>query len=274
MAKRSLIAAAVAVVLGAASGVGWAQRAPDLATLDRGDGISKIGLDVGLSFTDGAYGAALRLEPYGQYVTRMGLGIYGALPITRSFGGDDGPPDEAFGLGSFDLGLLYVVEPTPELSWVFRGGVGLPLASDSVDGATTNFYGVFPRLTDLGLTVPDAFYGRFSVSPLLHLRRVYLRVDLGLDAGSDDADLAHELVRFNVGGGIDLGAVAVGAELVNLYTFDDFGAGEQFLHTGALTLRVMGKSLQPQFAVGIPLDDSTRDVVSVFLTAGIQYVPR
>jgi len=272
--RLSIVFTSLVVVLVAAGSTAHAQRAPDLATLDRGDGITKIGLDLGLSFTDGAYDAALRLEPYGQYVTRIGLGVYGALPLARSFGGPATPPDTAFAVGNFDLGLLYVIEPSRDVSWVFRAGIGFPLASDSVDGAATNSYATFPRLTDLALTVPNAFYARFGVSPLLHLHRVYVRADLGFDAGSDDADLANELVRFNVGGGIDLGVVALGAELVNLWTLDDFGGGERFLHTIAGTIRIMGKSLQPQFAIGVPLDSSARDVVSVFFTAGIQYVPR
>jgi hypothetical protein len=269
-----IIGAALVLVLAIAGGTAHAQRAPDLATLDRGDGISKIGIDFGLSLTDGAYDAALRLEPYGQYVTRIGLGVYGAIPISRSFGGPGAPPDTAFAVGSFDLGLLYVVEPNPELSWVFRAGVGLPLASDSLEGTVTNFYATFPRLTDVALTVPDAFYGRVSVSPLIHLKRVYFRADLGFDAGSDDDDIANELVRFNAGGGIDLGVIALGAELVNLYTLDDFGGGEQFFHTAAATIRIMGESLQPQFAIGMPLDESTREVIGVFVAAGIQYVPK
>ena len=248
-----------------------AQRAPDLATLDRGDGITKIGIDLGLDLIDGPYSAALRIEPFGQYVLKMGLGFYGAFPITRSFGGGgDPPPDDAFGIGNVDLGLLYVIEPSPDISWVLRGGVALPTASDSVDGAATNFYGVFPRLTDVALTTPDAFYLRVGVSPLIHVRRLYLRVDLGADIGSDDADIADELIRFNVGGGIDLGVVALGAELVNLYSID----AEEFTHTIAGTVRIMGDSIQPLIALGTPLDEGARDVVPVFVSVGLQYVPR
>jgi hypothetical protein len=268
------VAALVGVLAGASSA--RAQRAPDLATLDRGDGISKVGIDIGLSLLDGPYTAALRLEPYGQYVTRSGLGVYGALPIARSFGGSAaaGQPHDTFAVGNFDLGLLFVVQATAELSWVFRGGVGFPLASDDADGILTNVVATFPRLTDLSLTVPDAFYVRVGVSPLLHLRRVYFRVDLGADVGSDDADAADELLRFNVGGGIDLGSVALGVELVNLASLDRFSGNERYHHAVAGTIRVMGSSFQPQFALGVPLDASNRDAVNLFVTAGLQYVPR
>jgi hypothetical protein len=248
-----------------------AQRAPDMATLDRGDGITKIGVDLGLDLVDGPYDAVLRIEPFGQYVLRMGLGFYGAFPITRSFGGAGGmQPEDTFAIGNLDLGLLYVFEPSPEISWVFRGGVGLPTASDSADGFATNLFGTYPRLTDLALITPDALYLRVGVSPLIHVRRLYLRVDLGADIGSDDADVADELIRFNVGGGIDLGAVAVGAELVNLYGID----AEEFVHTIAGTIRIMGDSVQPLIAVGTPLDEGPRDAVPVFVSVGLQYVPR
>src|SRR5688500_17768902 len=72
-----------------------AQRAPDTATLDRGDGITKLGLDLGLTLLDDTpYDAALRIEPYGQYVLDSGFGFYGALPISASFGDDDDPPGD------------------------------------------------------------------------------------------------------------------------------------------------------------------------------------
>jgi hypothetical protein len=253
----------------------YAQRAPDLATLDRGDGITKIGADLALSLIDGPYSAGLRFEPYGQYVTRFGLGIYGAFPITRSFGGSDAPgsPDTTFAIGDLDLGALYVIENSPDISWVFRGGIGFPIASDSADGALTNALSTLPRLTDIALTVPDAFYVRLSVSPLIHIRRFYLRADLGIDIGSDDADRANELIRFNAGGGFDFGLIALGVELVNLWTLDDFGADEKFLHTLTGTVRFMGEKLQPFVAVGAPLDSSRRDAVSFYVAAGIQFVP-
>src|SRR5688572_2367480 len=241
-----------------------AQRAPDMATLDRGDGISKFGLDLAFSSIDSPiYDATLRFELYGQYVMESGLGFYGALPISRSFGADDDPvdsPDNATALGNVDLGVLYVLTRSPSLSWVFRGGVALPTSSDDRDGATTNLFSVYPRLTDAALMVPDAFYVRLGVSPLIHVDNIFFRVDFGFDIGSDDNDIADELLRINVGGGIDLGAVALSLELVNLYTLDELDDGDDFVHTLAFTLRFMGEQLQPFLSVGTPIDD-VRDTV-------------
>jgi hypothetical protein len=268
----------IALAFAALAGVttpALAQRAPDLATLDRGDGITKLGLDLGYTVLDDPpYSGALRLEPYGQYVSRSGFGIYGTIPFARSFGGADGPPDpqDAFALGNLELGLLYVVEPNPTISLVFRGGLVAPIGSDSRDGALTNLSAMWPRFTDLALVIPDAWYGRLSFSPLIHVNRLFVRADLGLDIGSDDLSLADELLRLNVGAGYDFGVVALGLELVNLYSLDEFDLGDNIEHTVAATFRFMGEALQPFLSVGTPVDEGLRDGVHVFFAAGIQAV--
>ncbi|MBA3820061.1 MAG: hypothetical protein H0X17_14295 [Deltaproteobacteria bacterium] len=259
-------------VLVVATSQAHAQRAPDMATLDRGDGISKFGIDLGLTALDSPfYSAALRLDIYGQYVTDSGFGFYGSVPISRSFGGADDPtaPQNATAFGNLELGLLFVVTNSPTVSWVFRGGIALPTADDDGDGALTNFFATWPRLTDLALTEPRSLNGRFSFSPLIHLNRTFLRFDLGLDIGSNDDTLADELLRINVGAGYDFGVVALSLELANIAALDDFGEDEAFLHTLAFTVRFMGEQLQPFLSFGVPLDDSIRDQVSFFVAGGL-----
>jgi len=251
-----------------------AQRAPDMATLDRGDGISKLGIDLALTSLDTPfYDAALRFDIYGQYVTRSGLGFYGSLPIARSFGDADPPlPQSATAIGNADLGLLYVLTMSPTFSLVWRGGVALPTADDDGDGIATNFTAVWPRLTDLALAAPDAWYVRLGVSPLIHVDNVFLRFDLGFDIGTDEDDFADELFRFNAGGGIDLGVVALGLELVNVASLDEFDDGDDFVHTLAFTVRFMGEQLQPFLSVGAPLDD-VGEIVDFFVAGGLQVAP-
>jgi hypothetical protein len=267
------VLASTVVTLTAIAAPASAQRAPDFATLDRGDGWRRVGLDLGFTLLsdDAPYSAGLRVELSGQYVLRSGLGFYGALPISRTFGAD-APAEDATGIGNLDAGLLYVVDG-PTLSWVFRGGVALPTASDG-DGTAANFFSSFPRFTDIALAQPDAFYLRAAFSPLIHMDYLYLRADFGIDVGFDtgDGDAANELLRLNLGGGYDFGAVAVGLEWVNLYTLDDFGGGEEHWSSLALNLRFMGKSLQPYVAAGLPLDESLRDAVVFYIASGIQYV--
>lgn len=250
-----------------------AQRAPDLATLDRGDGISKFGMDLAFSSIDTPfYDAALRFELHGQHVTHSGFGIYGAFPISHSFGDAPEPmPQPATSIGNLDVGGLFVITNSPTLSWVFRLGVALPTASDGRDGATTNAFAMWPRLTDAALAVPDAWYVRFGFSPLIHVNRLFLQFDLGFDLGTNDDD-ADELLRVNAGGGIDLGVVALSLELVNLYSFDDFDDDDDWVHTLAFTLRFMGEKWQPFLSLGAPIDDS-RDAIKFFFAGGLTFAP-
>jgi hypothetical protein len=258
----------VAIVMALAA-TAHAQRSPDMATLDRGDGITKIGIDLGLTILEHPpYDEALRLEPYEQYVTTSGLGVYGALPISMSFGGNDNPPplpQDASALGNLDLGLLYVVASNPSWSLVFRGGVALPTASGGVDESATNAYAVFPRLTDVALTNADAWYVRLGFSPLVHANKLFARADLGFDLGIADDD-ADELIRLNAGVGVDVGVVALSLELVNIANLD----ADDWSHSVAFTVRFMGKSLQPFLAVGTPLDEGLRDRVDLFVSGGLQ----
>jgi hypothetical protein len=246
-----------------------------MASLDRGDGITKVGLDAGFTSVDTPfYDSALRLELYGQYVTLSGFGIYGAIPLAHSFGDAPEPmPQPTTALGNLELGGLYVIDrPQSTWSWVFRLGLAVPTASDSADGVPTNFYATWPRLNDLALTVPNAYYLRFGISPLYHANKLFARVDIGIDIGSDDDDNADEIIRFNGGVGYDFGTVALSLELVNLYNLDEFGPDDNFANTTSITARFMLNKFQPFISLGTPLDNS-RDSIPFFLSGGIVVAP-
>ncbi|MEJ7598711.1 MAG: hypothetical protein WKG01_12455 [Kofleriaceae bacterium] len=266
----------VVVAIAAFTQPALAQRSPDTATMDRGDGLTRLGLDLGLALLESPpYDLALRIEPYGQFVSHSGLGFYGALPIAKSFGDGEAPdPEPTLTIGNLELGGLYVTSGDT-LSWVLRGGLALPTAGDSVDAVPTNILASVPRLTDLALAEPDALYVRLAVSPLIHHDKLFLRADLGFDLGIDTGDFndADNYFRFNVGGGVDLGVVALGLELINLLRFDEVDDNEQTFHTLAFTIRFMGERLQPVLAIGTPLDDAPRDQVKLFITFGIQFLP-
>lgn len=273
------IVALIGLLIAALSNQAHAQRSPDTATLDRGDGVSRFGLDFGLTALDqppSPYDAVLRIEPYGQWVSDSGFGIYGAFPISKSLGDDDiePDPDPALTIGNLDLGML-CVSSSASSSWVFRAGVALPTAGDGPDGVPTNRLGAYPRLTDVALAVPDATYLRLGISPLIHTSNIFLRFDLGFDLGIDMEDGGGDppnLLRLNVGGGIDLGVLALGLELVNIARFDDLDDDDDFVHSLAFTIRFMGEALQPVIAVGIPLDERLRDEAQFFASLGIQVV--
>lgn len=260
----------ILLLLFVGSSTAYAQRAPDLATLDRGDGITKLGFDLGFSSLEKPpYSAALRFELWGQYLTNSGIGFYGALPISRSFGGE-GPPlpdaDNATSISDLDLGLLYVTSGE-SLSWVFRGGVALPTATDGLAPGLTRYYATGPRLTDLAL-VSDQWYVRLAISPLIHVDRLFLRADIGFDINADEDN--YHFLRLNVGGGIDLDVVALSLELVNSAAFGDFTGEEDFFHSLALTTRFMGEQLQPFLSIGLPIDDYRRDVIKLWIAGGLQ----
>ena len=255
-----------------------AQRAPDMATLDRGDGISRIGLDFGAAFVDDGADddgvAALRFDLFGQFVSNIGFGVYGDLPFARSV--SDAEDETA--IGNFELGGLYVIE-TPTLSLVFRGGLALPTADDDAAGFLTNYFASWTRLTDITQAIPNVTYMRLGFSPLYHWNRLFLRADVGVDLAVAEGDEATGLepdtiFRINVGGGIDFGSVALMAELVNLATtedFDDFSEDdEDFIHTFAATARFMGPMVQPYVTFGMPVDTYGLDTIDFFLGAGLQ----
>jgi hypothetical protein len=278
IAFRVLFGLCVSGALTAATGSSArAQRMPDMATLDRGDGISRIGLDFGAAFVDDSASnadAVMRFDLFGQLVTHRGAGIYASLPFARSV--TDG--DDETATGNFDVGGLYVIE-SPTLSLVFRAGVALPTADEDLGGFTTNFLASWTRLTDIAQAIPNMTYLRLGFSPLFHANRLFLRADIGADFGIDEGDEAtglepNTLVHINFGGGIDFGSVALMAEVVNLATTEDFdevdSADEDFIHTFAATARFMGRSVQPYLTFGTPIDNFGRDEIDFFLGAGLQ----
>ena len=270
------LALVVTVVVMAFVSPAAAQRSPDTSTMDRGDGLTRLGIDFGLSFLESPpYDMTLRVEPYGQYVSRSGLGFYGVLPITKSFGDGEAPdPEPTLTIGNLELGGLFVTSGE-RLSWVLRGGIALPTAGDDRDAIPTNFLSSVARITDFALAEPDAVYVRLAASPLVHADSLFLRLDIGFDLGIDTGDSFEtpHYFRLNAGGGVDLGVVALGLELCNLLRFDDVDDNEQLFHTLAFTIRFMGERLQPVLAIGAPIDEALRDQVKLFVTLGIQFLP-
>ena len=257
-------------VLLARAATAHAQRAPTMATLDRGDGVSKVGLQVGLTVLESPpYDAALRLEPYAQLFLPGGLGFYGALPLSGSFGGGDNIqplPRNAAALGNLDLGLLDVIAASPHVSFILRGGLALPTAARSSDGIATSTCAIAPRLTDRALTIPDAWYLRLAVSSLIRSRNLFFRADLGIDRGLGDDD--DDVLRVNLGLGIDLDPLAFSLELATVgYPVRE---GDPFSSGLALTTDFAGELLQPFISIGTPLYGQLDAQVALFFAGGLQ----
>lgn len=274
--RHAIIAAAVLAALAAPAA---AQRMPDFATLDRGDGYSKLGLDLAwVKLEPPPYDSVFHLELHGQYVLESGLGFYGALPLAKSFG--DGPDEgEANGdtaLGDLDVGGLYVISGL-DLSFVFRLGLVVPTATEDAGDFATNIRGAQFRITDIAMVNPDAWYARLAFSPLIHVSSVFLRADLGVDIPFAEDDFrADPIGRLNIGGGVDFGIAALMLELATIADIDDDDddeiGDEDLFTTGAITARFMGETLQPFLSVGMPIDEAVRDQVDFFIAGGIQGV--
>jgi hypothetical protein len=248
--------------------------APTPMTMDRQDGSSMFGLQLGFGFFDEPPGVdimALGAQVYGQYVSPGGLGGYGILPFNY-VSVDSGPDEDSEGaVGDIELGLLYAV-PTRQVEWVFHGGVALPTASDDPDGQTANLLGSFMRFTDIVLAYPETTSLRLGVSPIMRSGQLVLRADIGLDvpvAGPGD-DEPDPILRLNIGGGVDTGSFALLGELVNSHSTDEANNDNDWVNLLTITGRFRTGSVQPGVAIGFPLDEELNDLLDFFIAVGIQ----
>jgi hypothetical protein len=260
------------------------QDGPTFATMDRQDGTSFVGLQ--LAYTPLAQTAgrdpdvqgltAVRLDLYGQYVLRSGLGFYGILPASHLFA--EVLADET-ALGNVEAGGLYVLSPGGAFELVVRGGVTFPTADDHgqgglLTGIDANRLSSWARLTDFAQTWPETSWARVAVSPIFQRNGLVLRADLGVDsAAATPDDDPGPILRANLGGGLDAGDLALLIETVTIATPDQepFLEYEDLVHTLSFSLRLRVGRLQPSLAVGgVPFNDSIKDYLEWFLIAGLQ----
>jgi hypothetical protein len=127
---------------------------------------------------------------------------------------------------------------------------------------------------------PNDWYLRLAFSPLIHMRSLFFRADLGVDLpfAEDDDDVyrVDPIGRLNLGGGVDLGMAALMVELATIADIDDDDDDpdndNDLFSTVAFTARFMGTQLQPYLTVGTPIDEFGRDRVDFFIGFGIQGV--
>jgi hypothetical protein len=288
--RRSSLGSLAALIAALTDGSGRAaaqtrsRDAPTFATLDRQDGTSLLGFQLGFTPLSQRAGGdpdvqgitGLRLDLYGQFVGRAGLGVYGILPASHLFA--EVLADET-ALGNVEAGLLYVVSAGPVLELVLRGGFTLPTADDAgtgglLTGIDANRLSSFARLTDFAHTWPETTWFRLALSPIFQRDGFVLRADLGVDAALSAAyEDPGPILRANLGGGVDTGALAFLIELVTLASPDEIPQleYEDRVHTLSLSLRLRPGRLEPSLAVGgTPFNDSIRDYFEWFLTAGLQ----
>jgi len=285
MAKSHLLkwligAASVAAVLGSAA----TSRAypyyhydagPSTLTLDRMDSSERAGIQVGFDkWHDYEYGdsaLAMRFELYGQYVLpRHNFGLYGGLALAHLFPND--PVPSGTGFSNLDVGAFFMPDHTSDL--IFRVGMILPTASDSVGGFAANSAVAFERLTDFLLQYPHVTALRLAVSTVQQSGLAFFRGDLGfdlvLDRGRSPYTGTDAFVRLNLAAGVRLPVLDLAVELVNFGALDGNGTfDDRFLHTITVGFSTRGVD---QFRLGLvfPLDDYLRDELWI-LSLGYQH---
>jgi len=271
----------VVALLAGLSGIASGQPAagaPTLATLDRQNGATGVGAALGwapiddIAFAGG--GSVVRLDLFGEYVAPNGLGGYGMFALS-ALSADE---LDATAPSNLEAGGVYAIHGGAN-DYLFRLGATLPLAASSDDdGAFANFISAYLRPTDFALAWPRTVWLRASASPILRWGQAFLRIDGGVDvavaAMDDELDSPDPLLRLNLGGGLDTGALAVAGELsaiTGLGDDDDVGIYEQDVATtAAVSAYLRGHTLEPGVAVGMPLDSDVRDLMALFVVASLQ----
>lgn len=252
---------------------------PALALLDRQDGVSSAAASLTWApISDATFvgdGSVFRLDLSGEYaIGSSGFTAYGVIPLAHL----NADLVDAIGPGNLEGGATYALHS----GWsdlLLRAGLTLPTASSSdSDGAFANILAALARPTDFALAWPRTTWIRVSASPIVRSGLAVLRADAGFDlavaALDDELDSPDPLLRANLAGGVDTGRFAALAELsaiTGVGSDDDVGIYEQDItYTGAVSAHLRGGTLEPSLAVGLPLNSDFRDLVSLFVVAGLQ----
>jgi hypothetical protein len=212
---------------------------------------------------------ALRENIYGRYVHGSGLGGYGQLSVSHAFGGDE----STNGIGNLEVGGLYVMR-AGGADVIFRLGLGLPTASDSIEGVLTNAFAVYDRLHDVALVIPNTLWIRPGVAARFGSAKLFAQVDVGVDVPietSDGMGATTPLYHANAGVGTTQGPVTLTAELAN-YGVDGDDDGLHLAHSGALSARYDAGQIQPYVAYTLTfgLDEDDQGDLAHAVTAGVQ----
>jgi hypothetical protein len=252
---------------------------PGLALLDRQDGVSSAGASLTLApISDPTFigdGLVFRLDLSAEYAFgASGFSAYGVVPLALL----QGDMVDATAVGNLEGGALYALHGGAR-ELLVRLGLSLPTASSSdSDGAFANILGAYARPTDFALAWPRTMWLRASASPVVRSGLAILRADAGLDlavaALDEELDSPDPLLRVNLAGGVDSGRFAALAELsaiTGIGSDDDVGIYEQDIaYAAALSGHLRGAAVEPSLAVGLPLNSDVRDLLSLFVVAGLQ----
>jgi hypothetical protein len=226
----------------------------DPMSMDRHTPLTTLSFDLGYEVYDEPANTdinVMSLNIAGQFVSRTGMGAYFALPLTYLDYDTPLIEDSEMALGNIELGGVYT-KFFSRAALVFHAGIALPTAQDE-DLANAQVVGAFTRLSDLPHRLIDSTWLRLGISPMGRSGSFLWRADAGIDLALDeDTTDISPIFHVNVGGGIDLGAVQLLGELVNVFTDDE--AADDDASTVSIGARFTSGNLRPGLALLFPID--------------------
>jgi hypothetical protein len=226
----------------------------DPMSMDRHTPLTTLSFDLGYEVYDEPANTdinVMSLNIAGQFISRTGVGAYFALPLTYLDYDTPLVEDSEMALGNIELGGIYT-KFFSRAALVVHAGIALPTAQDE-DLAGLQAAGAFTRLSDLPHRVVNSTWLRLGISPMGRSGSFLWRADAGIDLALDeDSTDISPIFHVNVGGGVDLGAVQLLGELVNVFTDDE--AGDDDASTVSIGARFTSGNLRPGLALLFPID--------------------
>ncbi len=229
--------------------------------------VSTFGLEVGIPIWDTPNNqsfTSVGITAHGHYIDKgSGFGGYINVPLQYLTGELTVPflgtiDDNEFSIGNLEVGGVFAKQ-LRHLAVVAHIGIALPThsAEDDLLGNLSPAASA-PRYTDLVTRVPESTWLRLGFSPMGRQGKLFWRADVGIDIALDDdaTDSLSPAYYFNVGGGIDLGQVALQLEIDTLVTDSD---GDDTNSVLALGARFQSGKFRPGVSMFFPLgwDDNT-----------------
>lgn len=253
------------VLLAGSTGVAVAEDEPrdvgDPLTMNSLTPVSTFGLEVGVPIWDTPDNQSLTtvgINVHGHYVDPgSGFGGYLTVPMSYVAGEIDlglfGTIDDSeFSLGNIEVGGMFAKQ-LRHLAVVGHVGVAVPTHSADNDAiGALSVAASAPRYTDLVDRIPESTWLRLGFSPMGRQGKLFWRGDLGIDIALDDdnADSASPAYYANIGGGIDLGQVAIQVEIDTLVTDTD---GDDTNSVFAFGARFISGKFRPGVSMFFPL---------------------
>ncbi len=255
MSRNLLVSSSLVVLL--APALSAADTVFDPLSMDRHTPTTTVGIDFGYEQWDEPPTVdditIFGLTIGGHYMSSSGFGGYLAVPLSYVNIDSLFIDDSELAIGNIEAGVSYAKWLRSDTAIVVHGGLALPTADDDGVGGLQAYASV-PRYGDLVQRVPNATWLRLGVSPQGRSGKLFWRADLGLDLAIDDDNNAGDIapiLRLNIGGGVDLGAAHLLAELVT--DVIDSNGGDDTASTLTLGARFLSGNLRPGVGLLFPL---------------------